>query len=234
MSLTPQLVIMVKAPRLGRVKTRLGGDIGAVGAWRFYRTVSQALIRRLSTDPRWQTVLAVSPDSAVGQAGLGPENIPHVAQGPGNLGARMGRLMRDLPPGPVVIIGTDIPAINADHIAEAFARLGHDDAVFGPAHDGGYWLVGLKRRPRVLEIFANVRWSTAHALADTMANLKGLKVSQLPMLSDVDTGDDYRAWRKAERQRRTSDKPPVRQKEAKARPKKTQALDAWFTAGRTS
>ncbi len=56
-------------------------------------------------------------------------------------------------PGPVVIIGADIPEITPDHIGRAFAALGRSDAVFGPAADGGYWLVGLKRRPSIREIF---------------------------------------------------------------------------------
>jgi len=57
----------------------------------------------------------------------------------------MQRLFERLPPGPVIIIGSDIPAIRAGHIAEAFKLIGRGDAVFGNATDGGYWLVGLRR-----------------------------------------------------------------------------------------
>jgi glycosyltransferase A (GT-A) superfamily protein (DUF2064 family) len=63
--------------------------------------------------------------------------------------------------------------------------------VFGPADDGGYWLIGLSRRPRLLRPFAGVRWSTPHALADTLANLRGRPVALLPALSDVDTPADF-------------------------------------------
>jgi glycosyltransferase A (GT-A) superfamily protein (DUF2064 family) len=103
----------------------------------------------------------------------------------------MQRIMHRAGPGPVVIIGTDVPGIRARHIQAAFHLLGQHDAVFGPATDGGYWLVGLRRRPRVLEPFANVRWSTPHALADTLANLGGCSIAVLPRLADVDTAGDF-------------------------------------------
>jgi rSAM/selenodomain-associated transferase 1 len=190
---TPQLVVMAKAPRLGAVKTRLAKGIGAVEAARFYRRTSLDLLRRLGPDPRWQTLIALTPDHAVHERGIWPDDIPRVGQGPGDLGARMGRLMRDLPSGPVVIVGTDIPGIGRAHMAQAFDALGSSDAVFGPAHDGGYWLVGLKRMPRIADIFGGVRWSGEHALADTLANVTraGLTVATLETLSDVDTAEDY-------------------------------------------
>lgn len=193
---TAQLVLMAKAPRLGRVKTRLARGIGAVAATHFFRRTSIDLLRRLD-DPRWQTVLALSPDISVHETGIWPEAVPRIAQGPGDLGARMGRLMRDLPPGPVVIVGCDIPDVTRGHVARAFAALGDADAVFGPAEDGGYWLVGLRRHPRVPEIFGGVRWSSEHALADTLANVgkAKLRVATLESLSDIDTAEDFARWR---------------------------------------
>ena len=93
--------------------------------------------------------------------------------------------------GPIIIVGTDIPAISPRHIAAAFRALGRSDAVLGPTPDGGYWLVGLKRSPRVPTPFGRVRWSTAHALADTAANLAGQAVATAAVLADV---DDARVW----------------------------------------
>lgn len=197
MSLTRQLVVMAKAPRLGRVKTRLAKGIGAVEATRFYRNASLDLLRRVGIDPRWQTVLALSPDRSVHENGVWPMGLLRVAQGPGDLGRRMERLMLDLPLGPVVIVGCDIPDIGPHHIAQAFEALGQVDTVFGPADDGGYWLVGMRRRPRGTEIFGNVRWSSEHALADTHANVAqaGLRAAMLETLSDIDTAEDYLRWR---------------------------------------
>ena len=102
---------------------------------------------------------------------------------------------RRLPPGPAIIVGSDIPAIKPSDIARAFRLLGNVDAVFGRARDGGYWLVGLRRSPRLLAPFANVRWSGPHALADTLRNLQGQRVAFAATLSDVDSEEDYRRLR---------------------------------------
>ncbi len=199
MALDPQLVIMAKQPLIGRVKTRLARDIGHVEALRFYREAGGSLIRRVGRDPRWQTVIAVAPDRAVHERGIWPEDIPRVGQGEGDLGHRMGRLFRDLPPGPVVIIGADIPAIGKAQVAAAFAALGTSDTVIGPAEDGGYWLIGMKRRPRVREIFEGVRWSSENAMEDTLKNIlrRNMSVRVLERLSDIDTGADLARWRGA-------------------------------------
>jgi glycosyltransferase A (GT-A) superfamily protein (DUF2064 family) len=116
-----------------------------------------------------------------------------MTQRKGDLGKRMQRLFRRAPLGPVILVGADIPGINASAIAQAFGLLGHADAVFGPAEDGGYWLVGLRRRPRLLAPFAGVRWSSPNALTDTLANLKDKKIAFTATFSDVDCAEDFRA-----------------------------------------
>ena len=72
MSLQKHLVIFAKAPRMGLVKTRLARDIGGVRAWGFYRHALAGLVQRLSSDPRWQTYLAVAPDTACEHTGVWP------------------------------------------------------------------------------------------------------------------------------------------------------------------
>jgi len=191
----PRLIVMAKGPLAGRSKRRLAASIGAISATRFYRSCFAYTLMRLSTDRRWQTLLAVSPDSEV-SAPFWPRGIERLPQGHGDLGRRMQRLFRKLPPGPAIIVGSDIPAIKASDIACAFRLLGNADAVFGRATDGGYWLVGLRRTPRLLAPFAGVRWSGPHALADTLANLKGSRVAFAATLSDVDTEKDYRRLRR--------------------------------------
>lgn len=191
----PQLVLMAKAPCIGRVKTRLGADIGAVTAWAFHRRCLFATARKLK-DPRWACWLAVTPDATAREPRLWPQGWAVVPQGRGDLGQRMFAPLLHLPPGPVVIVGSDIPDISAAHIAAAFAALGENDWVFGPATDGGYWLVGAKRRPRLVDPFHNpngggVRWSSEHALADTLANLPdGTDIGFVETLSDVDEIED--------------------------------------------
>lgn len=190
------LVIFARAPRLGAVKRRLARDIGDVAAWRFYSTVLRRMTDRLGRDPRWDCRLAVT-----GGPARWPRHVARINQGRGDLGARMDRVMRTLPPGPAVIIGTDIPDIAPRHIAAAFAALGRYEAVFGPADDGGYWLIGLRRRPFRPSLIGPVRWSTDHALADT-EKLLGPRVhaARLETLTDVDDAESLARWRAARRQ----------------------------------
>lgn len=185
---------MVKEPHPGRVKTRLGRDLGHTRAAWWFRHQTRTLIRRLSGDPRWQTVLAVSPDAEGLQSRVWSEHVIRQPQGTGNLGDRMARIFRSAPAGPVLIVGADIPGINAALIAKAFRALGNHDAVFGPAPDGGYWLIGLKNARAVPPaLFRDVRWSTEFALADTEQTLGGLTVSHIDVLQDVDTVADLSA-----------------------------------------
>jgi hypothetical protein len=111
------LVIFVKAPELGRVKTRLAKDIGAGAALGFYRRTLAQLVLRVGGDKRWRTLLAVAPDRAARKSPIWPGRLPCVKQGIGNLGARMGRVFTRLPPGPAIIIGADIPGITRAEIA---------------------------------------------------------------------------------------------------------------------
>jgi rSAM/selenodomain-associated transferase 1 len=187
-----QLFIMIKEPRAGRVKTRLGKDIGMTRAAWWFRHQTRRLLRRLGDDPRWQTVLAVSPDVAGLQSRIWPMHLPRWPQGQGNLGTRMAAIFQSAPKGPVVIIGADIPDITPALIEKAFRALGDHDAVFGPAPDGGYWLVGLKRSTRVVpaHLFENVRWSSPHALADSIATLGDAHVAMIDSLQDVDIVSD--------------------------------------------
>lgn len=187
-----QLFIMVKEPRAGRVKTRLGRDIGMTRAAWWFRHQTRRLICRLGRDPRWQTVLAVSPDVEGMQSRIWPGDLPRWPQGQGDLGHRMGAIFRDAPKGPVVIIGADIPNITSSLIEKAFRALGDHDAVFGPSPDGGYWLIGLKRGARAVpaHLFKGVRWSTMHALADTKATLGNARVAIIDTLRDVDIVGD--------------------------------------------
>lgn len=185
----PLLIVMVKEPRPGRVKTRLGRQIGMVPAAWWFRHQCRALLRQ-AQDPRWQVALAVSPDAEGVASRVWPAHFPRLPQGRGDLGGRMGRLLQGAGPGaPVVIVGADIPGLRRRHIADAFRKLGAADAVIGPAPDGGYWLIGLRHVPPP-GLFAGVRWSTAEARADTLATLRGLRVAVAETLADVDEAAD--------------------------------------------
>ena len=199
--MTRTLVIFVKEPLPGRVKTRLGRDMGMVSSARWFRHQALRLVGRVGHDARWRTVLAVSPDRAGRESRVWPAALPRWPQGRGDLGDRMSRAFRAFPPGPVVIIGADIPGIMPSLIEKAFAALGDHDAVFGPAEDGGYWLVGLKRMRRTPPGFMrDVRWSSADTLSDTIATLPSdWRIATIDALPDIDTLDDLRAHEAAHR-----------------------------------
>ncbi len=196
----PVVIVFTKAPRLGAVKTRLARDIDASAARRFQHQTGHKLIQRLARQPHWRLVLAVTPDNHARQGRFWPSGIDRVAQGPGDLGQRMARALRRFPASPVLLIGSDIPTIRPCHIRRAFQALGSNDVVFGPATDGGYWLVGLGRRRDPARLFQGVRWSTADALRDTLRGLpSGRRVGLVDELDDIDSGIDYWNWRRGAR-----------------------------------
>jgi rSAM/selenodomain-associated transferase 1 len=190
------LVIYAKESRLGAVKTRLARDIGAAAALHFYEETLHALIARVARDSPWRCWLAVTPDEFAAHARRRwrflPRDLAVIGQGRGDLGQRMAASFARLSSGPAVLIGSDIPAVTRAHIDAAFAALGRHDAVFGPAEDGGYWLVGQRRLRPMPRLFRGVRWSTPHALADTLANLApGQSHALVATLADVDDGAAY-------------------------------------------
>ena len=183
------LVLFVREPRYGVGKRRLARDIGDGAALRFERQMLALLLRRLGRDRRWRLRLAVTPDRARRRRRLWPPGLAITPQGPGGLGERMRRALAACPPGPAILVGSDIPAMRAADIAAAFRLLGRCDVVFGPAADGGFWLVGARRCPRPLPPFRPVRWSSRHALADVLANLPTrVSVAFAARLEDVDDG----------------------------------------------
>lgn len=192
----PRLYVFVRAPALGAVKRRLAAGVGAVEALRFYRAATESLLRRVGRDPRWETVLAVTPDTAAHGVSPWPAGFARVGQGGGDLGARMGRILAGDPAVPAAIVGSDIPELGARHVESAFAALRNADMVFGPAADGGYWLIGRRPGAATRGLFHGVRWSSPHALADTRANVPPRrKVALLETLEDVDDAEAYARWR---------------------------------------
>ena len=191
------LVVFARAPVLGQVKRRLARDIGPVAATRFYRRTLTGTVRRLSTGGRWQTWLAVTPDRSISDPGAWPAGVPRLPQGPGDLGRRMARFLAGLGPGPVVVVGSDIPEITPRDIGEAFAALGRADLTLGPSPDGGYWLIGWAgRRPLPRGALVGVRWSTAMTRDDTLATFgRRIRAAMLAVHDDIDDGAAFRALR---------------------------------------
>jgi uncharacterized protein len=182
------VIVFARAPRLGTVKRRLAQEIGDRAALRFHSGTLTALLQDLKADGRFEVVLAITPCRARVRV---PRGIRIIVQGRGDLGERMskalGRFKR------VALIGCDIPEAKAADVHDAFRALGIADAVFGPTADGGYWLIALGPR-RPADLFGSARWSTEHALADTLKQFGRHRVGFIRQLYDVDTASDYQRY----------------------------------------
>lgn len=193
------LILFVKEPVAGRVKSRLAAGIGSVHATWWYRHAGRRLLRSIGGDARWETWLAITPERFVESRGFWSRYPRRIGQGRGSLGARLDRALASMPPGPVLVIGSDIPGVSPRHVARAFRVLGHADWVLGPAPDGGYWSIGwcgTGPHPR-RNFLSGVRWSGPHALADTLEAIgRQGRVALLDTLADVDTVEDLVRWRR--------------------------------------
>ena len=200
----PHLLVFARVPVLGRVKTRLAAGVGAEAALAVYLELLGVTRTAVTSAAVPVTVWLAD---TVGSRPTTEEarewrGLAARSQAAGDLGQRMAAAFDAAfaaGAGRVVIIGTDCPGLTAALLGEAVAHLVHHDAVLGPATDGGYYLLGL-RRP-VPELFVNKAWSTASVLADTLADAKQLQLSValLPELQDVDTVEDLTVWRNAGR-----------------------------------
>lgn len=183
------LIIMAKAPIMGRAKTRLAADIGPVHAHRLYKMMMAGVLRD-TQDPRWDTVLAVTPARMMGSVPMWA-GTAQIAQTGGSLTPRLQAVFARK--GPVVVIGTDCPDITRSDIADAFNAIRQGHAVLGPADDGGFWLIGM-HGPARADLFENVRWSHSETMADMAARF-GRPVMTLRTLIDVDDKAALTAWR---------------------------------------
>jgi rSAM/selenodomain-associated transferase 1 len=186
------LGLFAKWPRPGAVKTRLG-DTPEWGARVARAFLLDTLERLAALDAR--RVLVFAPrESEADFAALALGRFGLIPQADGDLGQRLsGFFNRQLEGGAaaVLAVGADSPTLPVEYVTRAFDELERADVVLGPATDGGYYLVGCGRR--LPPLFENVRWSTGHVLADTIARLNDprWRVSLLPPWYDVDTPSDW-------------------------------------------
>ncbi len=190
-----RLVIFAKAPQPGAVKTRLIPALGADGAAALARamldhTLQQALAAGLDAV---ELCMSPAPGDPAWHGAAPPAGVTCTAQGEGDLGERMDRAMRralPFPSGPVLLIGTDCPALDSAQLREAARQLAQHDAVLQPVADGGYVLIGLQAPCPA--IFTDMAWSTSTVTADTLQRLAalGLRVWLGPVLHDIDEAAD--------------------------------------------
>ena len=199
----PVAILFLKAPLIGAVKTRLAADIGAPAAWRFYCETAQRIGARLAGRPQWELVLATTPRRSVRHLRCGLPRLtglPCIAQGEGDLGVRMARCLDRFAPRPRLLFGADIPGIDAGVVGRALDLLRRSDLLFGPAEDGGFWLVGERGPMRCSRLFDGVPWSGPETLAATLRNVpRHRRVAFAGTLADVDDGAAWRAWKGRQR-----------------------------------
>ena len=188
------VIVFAKAPRAGYAKTRLIAALGAQGAAQLAERLLHATLEHALEADIGAVELCVTPDRvhpafvAAAQCGL----VIVTEQGPGDLGERMarafGRVLANH--ARALLIGTDAPLLDASYLRAATAALDGSDAVFGPAADGGYTLVGLRRPAPAL--FAGMQWSHDQVMAQTRQRLAALALrhNELPVLHDVDEPAD--------------------------------------------
>jgi len=193
------LVVFVREPKPGAVKSRLAARIGPDGAAAVYRVLAEELVRRTTPHrDEYDRVLAFDPPSGGAAVGdwLGVETSLLLPQSSGDIGMRMERAFAELfarGARRIALVGTDVPALGREDVRDALESLDDHDMAIGPATDGGYYLIALKG-PQP-ELFEGIGWSGPTVLADTLdrASRLDLSVSVLRTIGDVDTVEDLAA-----------------------------------------
>lgn len=186
-----RLAIFARAPVRGRVKTRLARVLGDDAALAVYeRLLAQTLVRLAPGCGHFHPEIWLE-----GTARTRFEGFPVIPQPEGDLGSRMAAAFDA---GVAVLVGTDVPALDADYVERAIAALDDVDLVIGPVEDGGYCLIAMNA-PHP-QLFQGIPWSTPAVLAATLdaAHALSLTVRLLEPLWDVDDAADFERWRDAE------------------------------------
>lgn len=195
------VVVFAKAPRQGRVKTRLAADLGDEQALRAYRCFVDdiaEMVGRLDTSIARPVspVLAYTGDADhEGFDAFRAAGFDFVEQGAGGLGERLARVTEacfERGAEKLVIIGTDSPTLGPRHFLKALSALEEHDVVLGPSFDGGYYLIGLAAAHTA--VFEDIDWSTEHVFGQTLRRCRAssLLCESLEFWYDVDTFDDLK------------------------------------------
>lgn len=186
-----RLIIFTRNPELGKVKTRLAASIGDEKALKIY-TFLLNKTKEATLDLTCNKVVYYS--VKIRQNDLWNANFYEKRQQQGNdLGERMENAFKDaFAQGyeKVIIIGSDLYDLTPNHIHQAFKALTNNDAVIGPAKDGGYYLLGMKTLHAT--IFKNKKWGTSTVRKETLKDLKNTKIHLLEELNDIDVYEDLK------------------------------------------
>jgi rSAM/selenodomain-associated transferase 1 len=186
---TNALIIFTRNPQLGKVKTRLAKTIGDEKALQVYTDLlshTMNVTQQLACDK-----FVFYDERIVNNDGWAEDLFYKRKQSGVDLGARMQHAFEKLFEvgyQKCIIIGSDLFDLTAHHVQEAFQKLDNADVVLGPAEDGGYYLLGLKKV--IPSVFINKHWGTSSVLTDTLKDLENHQVECIETLNDIDTFED--------------------------------------------
>jgi len=204
------LIVFIRYPEPGKVKTRLIPDVGAEAAAFLYKQMAEYTLQQARELQLFRPILIevwfTGGSEAQMRNWLG-DDYDYYLQPEGGLGDRLSyALQTAIAQGgnSVILIGTDCPELDTAILDRGFRELQQHDLILGPATDGGYYLIGLKRF--VPQLFTDIPWSTAVVLQKTVkaAEELGLTISCLPYLTDIDTAKDIVIWERIKAHVRTS------------------------------
>jgi len=192
----PTVIVMLKAPRAGEVKTRLACEIGIAAALTAYRRLVKHQLRQIPKG--WPVQVAYAPtDAEIEMRTWLGDSFAYFAQTPGDLGQRLtaaSQLHFSRSVSPLLIIGGDCPYLTRDYLLQCTVNFRGCDAVLAPASDGGYCLLGLRAAND--HVFQDIAWSTSSVLEQTRQRLRaaGLQWVEAETVEDV---DDLASWQRA-------------------------------------
>ena len=191
----PAVGILSRAPEPGRSKTRLASTIGDTAAADVARALLLDTTAALDGPAAWHTALFVEPASAVDAVErlTGVRDVrPQEAGGLGRRMASAGEALLSGGYGPIVLVGSDIPGLGAEHVWSAIEALTDVDIVLGPAADGGYYLIGFGSLPAAIFDDSRVPWSSDQVLrvSEQITREQGWRSAKIAVLRDLDTSSD--------------------------------------------
>lgn len=186
------VIVFVKNPQLGKVKTRLAATLGDEKALEIYNKLvdyTRTVLLGIEGVKKYVYYSDFIDSEDEWSNGIFEKKL----QVHGGLGSKITYALKNTfnTCDQVIIIGSDCPQLTSDHIKEAFEQLDAVDLVIGPSHDGGYYLLGInKLHP---ELFEGINWSTEHVFNETIKKAQSLNLSTstLETLSDVDFEEDW-------------------------------------------
>jgi len=195
------LLLFIRYPRPGQTKTRLIPALGAVGAAQLQRQMTEYLLCQIQ-QPDWQLQIHFTGGTRSEMTNWLGTELMYRPQVGDTLGDRLRYAFEQASQNRIIAIGADCVDLNTDHIHQAFQALTRHDVVLGPAQDGGYYLIGLRRFcPPLGALFEDIDWSTSRVLLQTQAKVRqlGRSLAQLETLSDIDRPQDLAIWERIQR-----------------------------------